>query len=415
MMLSPAAPEKNGTFLLIILMLSVTIFIKFGIPIGGNQLFAAMGIIFAAAGYGFVAGYLEVQKTRLMLYALLLGGLALTQIFNYSTMAVNSFIVLCMVHLPYIFTLKKETTDPGKELVFYQKLFVVLAFLGIFQFFIQYIIGDWAFFLDAHFPQAFIVRDYHGMNALEYEGTIYKPTAFFLQEPSNFSQLLAFAIIIEVMFFKKLWRLALYVFALIMTFSGTGILLLLVLLPIYLVHKKHFFVLIALTCTLVTAPVWAPAVGLGDTVSRATEIQSDKSSAYARFVSPFRVIAESPMLTSPVNLLFGNGAGSGSMKEVPVRVDYERAGSTWSKIFYEYGILGFFLYVLFMGYIVATSGKNRYLCAALLIMFVIMGEYLFPPTVHALILAFIAWPNYRGVPQFSRDEKREPELLRDPK
>lgn len=385
--------KPRGTALLIALILSVTLLIKFAVRIGGAELFLAYFLIFATIGYGIFNGILELHKGRLMAFSAVMGAFLFTQIFNVYTLTISSLAMLMVMQIPYIFILKKAETSPGAEIIFFRNLMLFFSILGIIQYFSQYVIGDWAFFMDSKMPSSIIRSNFNGMNAIDYMGSIYKSTAVFLQEPSNFSQLLAIAIIIEILYFRSPARMGFYLFALALTFSGTGLIPLLLITPVYLIHKKHYILFMALACIVVTAPIWSPYVGLDKTVSRATEIQNQHSSGYARFISPYLTIKKTGMFEDPVKLMFGNGAGG--LNAPDEKVDYELASSTWGKIFYEYGMLGSFAYILFIFYVVCSSGKNPYIIGTIMIIFWLAGEYMMAPTVHTLIFALLAWPNYK--------------------
>ncbi len=391
-----------GNALLFGLLLSVTLFIKFGLPFGGGGLFLAFFIIWGLTGYGYLSGLLEVHKKRFMIYSVFVGVLLCLQLPNVQTFSITSLAMICLIHAPYIFILKEGHYNPEAETKFFNKLMLFFAVLGIIQFFAQYGIGEWAFFFDTKFPQSWIVPNYHGLNPLTEGVPIYKSTALFMQEPSNFSQLLALAILIELLFFRNWARLGFYFVALSLTFSGTGLIPLIVLTPLYLLLKRKFFTLITLIAVYIAAPLWAPYVGLDKTVNRTTEFVNTNSSGYARFISPARVIADSKMGEDAGAFLTGLGAGSYA-NVTPEMVDYTRAASTWGKLFYEYGLIGTLFYILFMGYVIGASKKNGFLIAALLIQYIFLGEHLFPPTVHALLLAFLAWPGYRQITHDKKD------------
>lgn len=391
--------EKSGDviskFLICALIISVTFFIKLAIPIGGgSQVFFTLICIYLLIGLGFLSGRLEIRKQNFGAYLLLVGGLLTTQILGNTDFSLLSITMLVIVHLPYIFRIKEGTLPYFMEIVFFQRIMAILAVLGIFQFFIQFLTGpDYAFPIDSFLPQNLIMQGYHGTNPLNAGKDIYKSTGFVSQEPSNFSQLLALAVIIEMIYFLNWKRIVLYLIAIALTFSGTGLILLFALTPFYLLLKRHFIILISLMVLLVSAPVWAPLIGLGGTVERAGEFSNQNSSGYARFISPFRSVNERVLSGDPQTILWGLGAGAMS-RTMSKGVDYETAGSTWGKIIYEYGIIGGLVYFSFMGYMFFADRKSVYLILALFIQFYFLGEHVFPPTIHGLIFALLIWPRH---------------------
>ena len=385
-----------GSFLIFCVLFSVTFLDKIAIPLGGaQQVFIGVPIMLLAAAGGFAFHYLEIHNKRLCFYLLMVAVLTTTQFFNPNAWSLPSFVMLILTHLPYVFNFRHGVLERGTELRIFRKIAIFLAVLGVVQFYAQYLIGtDYAFFMDTMVPPKFIMANYHGLNELSEGAMNYKTNGVFLSEPSSFSQILALAAVVEILFFRKYYILAVYAIALALTFSGTGLMILMVLLPAYLIHKKNYFLLMCFVILGLTAPLWAPMVGLGGTLERATEFTSNQSSGYARFISPAVNIDTYMLSEGPRAFFFGMGAGS--MNDIPSdTLDYEAALSTWGKIFYEYGFMGTLAYVVFFAYAIYSARKNGFLTAALLLQFLFMGEYLFPPTVHALIIALLIWPRER--------------------
>lgn len=379
-------------------LIAVTFLLKFAVPIGGGQqLFLCFFVIYGLTGYGVLSGKLQVHHKRFALYMLMLSGLYATQLLGGYEFSFLSILMLTLIHLPYIFELTPAAGEEKNPNLLFVKILSIIAILGIVQFFGQYIIGStYAFFLDTMAPQSLIMQGFHGYNPLHDKGAIYKSNGFFIQEPSNFSQLLALALVIEMVFFRNMKRIALFLVALALTFSGTGLLMLMAVVPFYLLFNKKFIIMLVLAAGLLTAPVWAPAVGLEKTVKRSESIVgSNKTSSYGRFFSSFDLVQDFVLPEGPRTVLFGLGAGAMPRTITQEPLDYYAASSTWGKIFFEYGVVGMIFYFGFMGYIFFSSRGNPYVVAALVLQFLIMGEHVFPPTVHGLILALLVWPSVK--------------------
>lgn len=390
--------------LVLFLFLSITLFIKFALPLGGSdQVFLGLIIIYAVCGLGLITSTLSFEPKHLGLTLLVLGSLLGIQIIGGTSFSVMSVIYLSIVLLPYTLRPRDGLLRPGSELVIFQNLMVIFSVLGIAQFFLQFVIGkDWAFLVDTKIPQVILKQQFNSINPLGYGSETYKSTAFFMQEASIFSQLLAIAILIELIYFMNWKRLALYFAALGLTFSGTGLIILAVLAPFYLIATKRIGLLVAGVVFVTTLPFWGEFVGLGYTVGRLSEFGSSKSSAFARFISPFITINDKLFPEGTWATLFGLGAGS-MVRTMNIGVDYEVATSTWSKIIYEYGFVGGILFYAYVGYLMFSGRKNLFLIFAIFIQFYFLGEFILAPTVHALILAFLVWPST------TRDDKIEVE------
>lgn len=406
--LKSISPEQR---MLAWIILSVTIFIKFAIPVAGYQFFLAVFMMVGIIAYGFTFGYLTLHSKRFLLFLMLAGVLISTQLLGGHDFSVPSVMMLLFIHVPYIFRFSRPV-DPAYSFDFFQKLMVFVSIVGILQYFGQYVIGsNLAFPLDFFVPEAFFMQGYNGLNELTLGGEHYKSNGVFIQEPSNMSQLLALGLIIEGVFYRRWKVIALFLFALAVTFSGTGIMVLMMVLPIFLLIRKRFLTLLFMIVLFVSAPVWAPYVGLERTVERATEFTSKRSSGYARFISPIVSIDNLLLTQGWQDITFGLGAGFMGDIGSEVKTDYETAGSTWGKIVIEYGLIGALMYLVFMSYILMTTEKNFYIVFALVATFLFMGEYLFPPTVHFLMIAMLVWA---GGPVWKKEQDGQEEVRAEP-
>jgi len=268
-------------------------------------------------------------------------------------------------------------------------LMLFLAIAGILQFLLQFIIGwENAFFLDTKLPQAFIMQGFNGLN--KYSASIYKSNGFFLNEASTFSQFLALGIIIEMLYFKNWKVLTLFVAAYLTTFSGTGLIILGLLTPTYMIQRRMFIPLVIILTIGITSPIWAPWVGMEAMLNRATEITNTHTSGFARFISPFLILRD---LTFQHEVTAFFGMGAGSTRFAQAEVSYGFFDPSWVKIMYEYGIIGFLLYYMFMGYMLSRSKLSNYVKLALAIAFLFLNEYAMPPNLHSLIVGLLVWPS----------------------
>ncbi len=381
-------------WLLLGLLFAATFLQKTAIPIGSVQIFLGVPLILGLMAYGFITRRLELRKDNLLLYLLMVGILALTQILGAHSFSIASILLLIIIHSPYAFGLKSGSTLPGLQFLYFQRIMVVIALAGIVQYLAQFIIGgSAAFFLDTMPMQNIIMQGYNPVIPLSYGSTIFKSNGFFMQEPSNFSQLLAVAIIVEIVYFKNWKRIILFVGALALTFSGTGLIILFALVPIYLAQHRKFIILGILLLGVITAPIWAPIVGIEKTVNRAGEVTDTRSSGYARFASIIPTL-NTYIIPQMNTFLFGLGAGSIIDTFSSTTADYERHNPSWGKLVFEYGIIGSVAYFIFIIFAFCKGSGTPYVKVALLIQLMLLGEYILPPVLHSLILALLIWPNH---------------------
>ena len=100
------------------------------------------------------------------------------------------------------------------------------------------------------FQTPFIVQHFNKQAALAYGSEVYRANGVFLLEPSFFSQVLAVAIIAELCTLggkiplASATRLAVFSAALFVSYSGTGVLVLAVCLPLYVVMRRRWGLLL---------------------------------------------------------------------------------------------------------------------------------------------------------------------------
>lgn len=388
----PRLNDRLAEWLLIGLIVSAVFLQKITIPImGGEVIFLGFFVLMGLTGTGLLFRRLEINPVRAVLYLGAMSLMVSVQFFHLYHFSMPSLLMLCLVHFPYVCQMRSGLARPQAALHFYQKIMAVVAVLGILQFLAQYVIGvHYAFFVDEFLRAYGVAVEFNNMNPIRMGHPYYKSNGIFMLEPSFFCQFLAVSVVIEMAVFRNWKRLSIYLAGIVVTFSGTGLMILFLLAPVYLLQRGRVGLLTAMGTGLLSAPIWAPLIGLGRQVERINEFSNVHSSGFARFVSIFWVIKD---FLFPDFSLFIFGAGAGTINEVvPDAVDYTTFDPTWGKLVFEYGILGALAYATFFFGVLSTSTATRYLKAALALVLLLMGGYLIPPVVHGLIIALLVWP-----------------------
>lgn len=389
---TPKGGDKVASRLILCLILCAILFQKFAYTVTEtSQLHAGFLALMILTGWGFFSGKLIIIPGRVSLYLMMAAGLFLSQFFHIGTISPLSIALLFVIHIPYLFQIRPGLLKQGIELEYFQKIMVALSLLGFCQYFLQYLVGtEFAFFFDYWLPPSFMRQAMNKLNYLQYGVAHFKSNGIFFAEPSMFSQFQALALIIEFIYFKNVKRYLIFLAGIAVTFSGTGLMLLVLITPLYLIAKKKFALLFFFAAVALSFPLWGPEVGLELTVKRIGEFGSERSSGYSRFIAPFKVLGDM-LLSDPVNALFGYGAGS--MMRTIQQYDLFVSSLTWSKLLFEYGLIGCLFYLCFLLTVVFSSKKSLFLKAALLVEYFLLGEYLLPADVHPIILALLAWPD----------------------
>jgi hypothetical protein len=273
-----------------------------------------------------------------------------------------------------------------EALRFFRNLSTAIAIAGVLQFVLQFVAGSAAAFPIEHFvPDAYRTQGYNDMAVLSYGSHIYKATGFVMLEPSYFCQLCALGLTAELVHKSRAWRLMAYVAAIVVSYSGTGLLVLAVTLPMLVIaHRRWDLVLKGLVVLAVLALLIQP-LNLGVTLNRLTEFNSSGSSAYERFVGWTDLFADK-VWNNPSRALFGYGSGS----FFDMAAGYRAGEMTHAKIIFEFGVLGGLLYFAFIFYCLLGARAPLVLRMGILVAYFMNGAY--SPSLTGFALTLLLWP-----------------------
>jgi hypothetical protein len=207
----------------------------------------------------------------------------------------------------------------------------------------------------------------------------------------------ALAILIEILEFRRPRYLLSLALGFLFSYSGTGLMLLLACLPLTgFAHRKAIFyglLLIMFVIGLVVTGI----VDLSVFVSRMGEFEDTRASGFVRFIAPFWVAGDYLDLASVRALVLGNGPGTTAAFTAGFWYSGGLTG-TWVKLFYEYGLIGAFVFILFL-----IACCRRTLCpglvlAAILLTYVFLGGNILstPFLIITIVLVTLSAPEARG-------------------
>lgn len=360
-------------------------------PFGAVGLSVAIPVIAAATALGAASGRLVVDTPRLLAYLLVMALLSGLQLLIDGPFSVSSLLLLLTLHLPYVFQLQR-VPDYAQVVAYFQALCVVIAGLGVVQYVIQFFIGPaFAFPIENFFPAEFRVDAFNMQGYLAYGSETYRANGVFMLEPSFFSQLLAIAIVVEAVSRRRAWVVALMLLSMLLSYSGTGIALLLVCLLVVSVRQRRWVPLGALVAA---AAVLVAVAGMVEDVpyvsvflSRAGEFSAEGSSGFARFVGGFFMFDQF-LWSDPWRAVAGYGAGS--FQRYSERAHYPASGMALFKMVFEFGVLGAAAYFAFLYGCLWRSGAPAAIRLAVGLSFLLNGNYI--PFAHGLALTLLVWP-----------------------
>jgi hypothetical protein len=222
------------------------------------------------------------------------------------------------------------------------------------------------------------------IHALFDGSAILKSNGLFLGEPSNFSQITAIGILIEVLEFRRPRYLLVMALGFLVAYSGTGIMTLLLFLPLAgLRHGKAG--LSAVLVAIFALGLFATGIiEVSAFSNRVGEFQDPKSSGFGRFVAPFLLTARQFDTGSLFSLLVGNGPGSA--KNLNSTISYIAATPTWCKLFIEYGMLGSFIFACFLASCLRKSRCPGLILATLVSSYVVHGGLVDPKWLAIMVV-----------------------------
>jgi hypothetical protein len=314
----------------------------------------------------------------------MIGCLGMMQILQPNSFSPTSLLLLVAVHLPYVFTVP-QSNDGERIIKFFIQIATVFALLGIAQFGLMRVVNvSYLFPIENFVPDTFIVQHFNHQAVTEYGSHDYRANGVFLLEPSFFSQLLAVAIVAELGTLARLTRLALFGLALLVSYSGTGIIVLAICLPLGIVAQRRWGLLLVGLCALVVLIPLQEYLHVDRLVSRVGEFGSSQSSGYYRFVGGFYLF-DHFLWQDLWRTLFGYGAGS-----FTTYASHDAAGEiALFKIVFEFGLLGAVAYFGFLFACLLYSPAPRLLTLAVGITYLLSGIYI--PFAHGLALSLLLW------------------------
>jgi hypothetical protein len=213
-------------------------------------------------------------------------------------------------------------------------------------------------------------------------GGIVKANGFFLRESADLSIVTGLALLIEYYTRRRLRILGIIGTGFLCSFSGTGILAVAagILLP-RSISRIPLFIASTLGLAAVLFVLYSMELpGLSIWFGRLSEFTTPNTSAYARFVAPLVMVQQS-FDNGAVSTWIGTGGGTFLRDIQLLRLKYEINDPTWSKLIYEYGLIGFSLFLSIFAVRLYFSSLRIELCNFFLFSWISIGLVLKPSFV----------------------------------
>lgn len=391
-----------------LVLVATTLFARFGINLGNYSLDFALVALYILLAALLYSGRSAIDESMALLYVAAMGVAALSLVVNDGLSSVDrsspsSLLLLAAIYLPFVVTLPAQGPqwpEQHRILGTFSNIALICALAGIVQFYLQFVIKQpWLFDFTPWIPEA--LQGPSGYNTVIEVGDLYKSNGFFLREPSGFSFVVALAIIIELTSTRRWWRIATFGFALLLTYSGTGVLALIIGLAFPISRKSILRLAVLGAVAFLLLVVLGDALNLSVTANRVTEVESDRSSAYIRYIAPMSVVLGS-IDTDPWSALLGHGPGSIQR----TTQGFEFFDPTWAKLIFEYGVAGVGIFTAMILCALHRSPIKFQLKAVLFGSWLLMGGHLLSPeNVSTLYVLAAVWRPVAGHSQQGRGHR----------
>ena len=387
--------NKNEIYIIIVAIFLVVILLcqRLAIPLSGSdqskQIPAAVFIMYAFLGLSWFKKKLEIEIYRFILFIIISCSVLIVSLFS-NQISFFSMFYLLGIYIPFVLFADISAEQYQKILRTYQIFMLIFALAGIGQ--ILLIFAGVPFFdVFSLLPAQFLQTNYNTQYPIVYGSPIIKSNGVIFLEPSFYSQFLSLALIIEIVYFQKIHRIILFLLAMLTSFSGTGLIMLVAAAPFMLSHfVRKPKLRIALTTILILLAVLtavAGSYGFGDYYSRRmNEFGAKDSSASIRFIAPYKALTE---VVSVNPIWRGSGAGAAD----DLKFNYEVNFPATPKVIIEYGFVTGSIFTIFLIYCFGAKQRSFSVALACAIMyFFLSGSLLQPQVTYVLFLLTIFFP-----------------------
>jgi hypothetical protein len=377
-----------------LLLLGVTFGQRLCVPFGTSQVPISAFLAYGALYLLLTSGRARINAVALVLYGTVVVSLVVTLFFGKVYFSTFSFFYLILLYFVYLFSIDVTRSEYLGYLKIFQNLMIAMALVALVQFVEQLTLHTTMSLFD-FVPENLQVVGYNTRPTLSYGSTFYKANADFFLEPSFLSQYMAVAIIIEILFFGNWKRIALYGAAIFASFSGTGMILLLLFAVATVIRTKRWGMLYPLPFLVILLIIFRDNQFVSAIFGRLGEFDDTNTSAFMRFIGPNEVLTS---ILGPDFGAFLIGRGPGFVEELnrgalgaPVNFPVIH------KMLLEYGIIGTVPFLVFIVVRFFAGSRSKLLSAAALLMYLFLsGSLLQPHTIYLFYVLVILMPMQEG-------------------
>ena len=313
---------------------------------------------------------IKVDINRLLLMSAFFIAATISIMAQPNPYSANSVLLMAAVYLPFILYIEVSESTFLKLVKIYINFMLFFGCIAFLQYVTEFI-WTWRVWpnLDKIVPPAFLFDGFVYMQGIKVGSQWMKPTGVVFLEISYLSQWTAIALALELVYFRRLWRMIFFGVVLFACFAGTGLLLLIISGPV-LASRLSRRSLLMVGLVMVACVITIFAIDwVGQVQHRFLEFQHTNTSGHNRFITPFDVLANFSEHISAV--WTGDGPGSG---------DKSKNEFWWviTKLTYEYGYMTTISFFAFFVYVIFNGAPSQRISFMMLIFYNFMGGFIIP-------------------------------------
>jgi hypothetical protein len=393
----PAARVNGLAWTGMVVIIAGIVFLqRLGIP-GGGDSFIPISLLTSLLGLAIMGfgGVLTLSRWRTELWAFTVVALMISTFTQWHDWSALSLWFLVAVYTPLLLVVDGVDDESfATYLEPFQWFMMVVALLGVYQFvtvdpfdpFDRF--GSW------------VITGYNTHPPLSYGSSLLRSNGYVLLEPSFLSQYCAVAILMELTFFRKKWRIPLYGAGMFASAGGTGLIVLLIFCVAYAWrYEKMPHLAILAVGGLVTLWMFSDNAVVQNMLGRTAEFSQPGSSAYGRFVAPFIQVGGQLVDVSGWVTGLGPGATNGD-RLVAAGWSPDDLGNLMAplKMVIEYGLVGAVPFTIFITRAFFDRPRSAVVSFAMFVCYIFMSTSLqHPPAVYLSYVISMMFPERRMV------------------
>ncbi len=353
---------------------------KLNLPGLPGDFFLDLVILWGVLLWLLLSGTASVHPLRLILFIATTCLIILSLILERGIYSLTAIELMLFVNSLVMIVVDLDRATILRCYRFFQSLMVPIAFIIVGQQIVQYTIGNAYWPNPSNFlPDAMLVHGFMYLRLVAWNQPYLIPNGIFFLEPSAVSLFLATAVVIEIVWLKRFRHMCLFVFALLIGMTGTGVLMLLILSPWLLRKMDRNLRRLTLKAGIPLLLVVSATGTTSYLAQRSDELSNENSSAYGRFYVPFEQTVI--LFANPSYLISGNGPGSTPKSET----DFV----TWpsNKLTYEYGTLTAIVFHIYLLVSVLAEALSPIVALASVVPTLMFGGgFMSPPNTMLMVM-----------------------------